>query len=157
MVLDLIELGLIPKKSLIMQFPEIPGEYFWDFIRGYFDGDGHVSIRKRNSLFIAIYTGSKFFAQEVNEEFQQRKVDTSLLKTKENLYQISILKNSKRKFFDALYAKADIYLNRKYQLLRLYFDTQIITCIDCKDRVTKLSSSQKRCVKCSPHLRRKKK
>lgn len=42
MYFDLIKIGLVPNKSKRMQLPKIPKEYFADFIRGYFDGDGSV-------------------------------------------------------------------------------------------------------------------
>ena len=40
---DLIRLGCVPKKSLILKFPteeQVPEKFIWDFLRGYFDGDG---------------------------------------------------------------------------------------------------------------------
>lgn len=39
---DLIKLGGIQRKSLIIQYPKIPKAFMADFIRGYFDGDGSV-------------------------------------------------------------------------------------------------------------------
>jgi len=39
---DLIKLGCVPKKSLILKPPKINNEYIFDFIRGYIDGDGSV-------------------------------------------------------------------------------------------------------------------
>ena len=36
----LLSLGLTPKKSLTMGKLKIPGRYFFDFLRGCFDGDG---------------------------------------------------------------------------------------------------------------------
>ena len=39
---DLGKLGLFPDKTARMRLPQIPHEYFGDFIRGYFDGDGNV-------------------------------------------------------------------------------------------------------------------
>ena len=44
---DLINLGVTPRKSLHMQFPEIPPIYFGHFLRGYFDGDGCLMVRVR--------------------------------------------------------------------------------------------------------------
>jgi hypothetical protein len=41
---DLIRLGLIPKKSKRIRFPEIPKVYLSHFIRGLFDGDGSVVV-----------------------------------------------------------------------------------------------------------------
>lgn len=43
-VSDLIRLGCVERKSLTMRMPEIHKDFFWDFIRGYFDGDGWVTI-----------------------------------------------------------------------------------------------------------------
>ena len=39
---DLLKLGGTPRKSLIIQFPEVPNEFLPDFIRGFMDGDGGV-------------------------------------------------------------------------------------------------------------------
>lgn len=51
---DLIELGVLTKKSLInkdrVRFPKIPKGLYKDFIRGIFDGDGSICFNKTNSL-----------------------------------------------------------------------------------------------------------
>jgi hypothetical protein len=39
---SLIVKGLAPNKSLTMDFPAVPKKYLFDFLRGYFDGDGCV-------------------------------------------------------------------------------------------------------------------
>ncbi len=39
---DLGRLGLFPGKTKRMKLPAVPKEYFGDFVRGYFDGDGNV-------------------------------------------------------------------------------------------------------------------
>ena len=54
---DLLKLGGIPAKSLIIQFPEVPDEYLPHFIRGYFDGDGSFYISKNGKYR---YLGSSF-------------------------------------------------------------------------------------------------
>ena len=43
---DLLNLGGIPRKSLTIQFPEVPDEFLSHFIRGEFDGDGSNFIFK---------------------------------------------------------------------------------------------------------------
>jgi len=45
---DLIKLGIHPKKTYNLQPIEVPKEYFPDFVRGFFDGDGSVYIYKVN-------------------------------------------------------------------------------------------------------------
>ncbi len=32
----------MPAKSKVIKLPKVPDEYFGDFLRGYFDGDGNV-------------------------------------------------------------------------------------------------------------------
>ena len=39
---DLAAHGLTPNKTKRISFPKIPKEFFGDFVRGYFDGDGNV-------------------------------------------------------------------------------------------------------------------
>jgi intein-encoded DNA endonuclease-like protein len=47
---DLLSLGLTPRKSKTISFPEIPKKYFSDFLRGYFDGDGGVWVGPKNKI-----------------------------------------------------------------------------------------------------------
>ncbi len=42
----LLSIGLMPNKSLIIRRLKIPIDYFPDFLRGYFDGDGSISFNK---------------------------------------------------------------------------------------------------------------
>jgi len=51
LVKDLEKLYVVPRKSLIVKFPEVPGAYLPDFIRGVFDGDGSVYFDKRRPKF----------------------------------------------------------------------------------------------------------
>lgn len=51
LVKDLEKLCVVPRKSLIVKFPEVPQEYLPDFIRGIFDGDGSVFYDKRRPKF----------------------------------------------------------------------------------------------------------
>ena len=62
---DIISLGGTEKKSLTVNFPEVPKEYLPDFIRGYFDGDGCVMNLKNNRLNSAFTCGSKKFLESL--------------------------------------------------------------------------------------------
>jgi hypothetical protein len=42
---SLIDLGITPRKSLSIEFPQVPDQYRSHFIRGYFDGDGWITKR----------------------------------------------------------------------------------------------------------------
>lgn len=39
----LMSMGIVPCKSKVKEFPSVPPEFLWDFIRGYFDGNGSLS------------------------------------------------------------------------------------------------------------------
>lgn len=41
-VKDLADHGISDRKSLTIEFPDVPDEYFWSYMRGLTDGDGHV-------------------------------------------------------------------------------------------------------------------
>jgi len=63
---DLINLGLCPRKSLIMELPKIPDRFFSYFLRGYFDGDGCLSVDKKYRRLKIIFTsGSKKFLDQI--------------------------------------------------------------------------------------------
>jgi hypothetical protein len=66
---DLLLLGLQPKKSLVMNFPNVPPDYLSFFIRGYFDGDGCVHLtrisNKADKLKLIYISGSKLFIDKL--------------------------------------------------------------------------------------------
>lgn len=72
MVRRLLEIGLTPRKSLTIEFPEMPSEMQRHFIRGVFDGDGNINISKPRSKTtnlpvprITFSTGSYKFATQL--------------------------------------------------------------------------------------------
>lgn len=64
---DLEKLGIGPKKSLIVPFPDVPEEYLPSFIRGVIDGDGWV---QKKGYVMNITTGSLEFANGLLTTFQ---------------------------------------------------------------------------------------
>jgi len=59
---DCYKWGLVPNKTFITKFPlEIPKEFYKDFIRGYFDGDGYVS----KSGYRLEFTGTEELLTEI--------------------------------------------------------------------------------------------
>lgn len=57
------EIGLTPNKSNTLQSLAVPDEYFRDFLRGLFDGDGcwHVARRNKPYILAMIVSGSSTF------------------------------------------------------------------------------------------------
>lgn len=60
---DLIKWGCLPDKShLSLHIPPIKKDYIWDFIRGYFDGDGgfyYAHNKKKTDRLVITFTGCK--------------------------------------------------------------------------------------------------
>jgi hypothetical protein len=117
MVQDLISLGCIPNKSLILTFPQnIPKNLVKHFIRGYFDGDGGLSVDKGSSKlgqltisFVGTINFLNVLQQHIgtNNKLQDvcRNGITRQLSIKGNTKVIAILNN--------LYQDATVFLDRK--------------------------------------------
>ena len=77
---DVGKLGLFPNKTKRMQLPVVPREFFGDFVRGYFDGDGNVwsgLINKRRKtptkILQAVFTsGSHEYLVALRNALQNR-------------------------------------------------------------------------------------
>lgn len=107
-------------KSLTLEFPDIPSYLYPNFIRGYFDGDG--SINKQTGGFSI--TSTKVFVERVNEILRNElRVENG--KIKESGCHNGIThdlhfhrKAESAKIFDWLYADANLYLQRKYDIYK---------------------------------------
>ena len=72
----LMDIGLTPRKSLTLGPLKIPGEFFIDFVRGCFDGDGtiysYMDSRWANShmFYISFASGSKVFLEWLQNQFK---------------------------------------------------------------------------------------
>lgn len=47
---DLMALGVMPRKTYLLRAMNVPNEYFSDFARGFFDGDGTVYLYRVNGV-----------------------------------------------------------------------------------------------------------
>ena len=77
--------GLVPRKSNSMVFPEnIPKEFMADFIRGYFDGDGHISFsfpeKKGMRSRFGFSSGSPDFLISLREVLAKNNIDGGKLR-----------------------------------------------------------------------------
>lgn len=75
----LMGFGLTPRKSLTIQWPPgIPEWFLGDFIRGYFDGDGSVTLRNLRScppsIGVRFTSGSKPFLESLRSILAPRNI-----------------------------------------------------------------------------------
>ena len=117
MVEDLANYGIVPQKSLILNYPNnIDHCYLRDLIRGYFDGDGCFTFGKK--YYDTSFTGTLQFMIFIKDVLQKELgIKTYMVQhpNRKNTYILSFhnLKNTKI-FFEWLYRDAKLYLFRKY-------------------------------------------
>ena len=63
---DLINLGIVPNKSKILQAPKIKEEFYLPYILGYFDGDGSL-VKFSNGEYNINITGAKDTIEWINQ------------------------------------------------------------------------------------------
>lgn len=125
MVQDLLKLGVVPGKSLVVKFPIMPLEYVSHFIRGYFDGDGTIC-RQSAGWKVSIVSGSKDFIESVKEKFEQFSGVNGQKIYKHNDANAYMLGYYSRDnitkiynfFYDGYTLKNELYLTRKYNLFQ---------------------------------------
>ena len=124
---DLLRLGITPRKSKTIIFPNIPIEFLTYFIRGYSDGDGCINVyNKKKRLSVTFTSGSKLFLEQLS------KIITFALGAKvhsvfrnSRAYQIKY--STKEAVLLLKYIYSDIidklYLERKYKVFLGFFQS----------------------------------
>lgn len=108
--------GCVPNKSLVLKFPK--EEIFKDkslirhFLRGYFDGDGCISINKKDQISCSVLGTKKFL-----EKYLEYCPDNIGIQIKQHEGRVSVFSYSTKRainFAEFLYSDSNIYLDRKY-------------------------------------------
>lgn len=128
---DLIDKGLIPRKSLIMKLPYVPREYFDYFLRGYFDGDGCISIYRKPGgkakiVQVVFVSGSYDFLDKLSKKIQNE-LGISRRKIYNNTrsFKISYKKHDSLRILHYMYKNLSSapYLERKYKKFKSIYDS----------------------------------
>ncbi|EMK2597174.1 hypothetical protein V8U20_004190 [Bacillus cereus] len=107
--------GIRPCKSFNIEFPFVPEEYLHRFVRGYFDGDGHVNSHK---YFVSFVGGSYNFMNSFKDILENNKFQLSFV-DKEKQYRIYLSgKNNVNKFSQWIYKNKGLHLKRKYNIFQ---------------------------------------
>lgn len=150
MYADLLEVGLLPNKSKIIRFPDdIPDKYLGHFVRGYFDGDGCVHLKKGRDkkrdiilrgLNVIFTSGSKSFLEGLSARINKFiKPNQNKICDGHRAYQLRYSTSDSIKWFKFLYKNTPkgLYLKRKFEIFIKYFqlrplkiDKEIIKMLD---------------------------
>lgn len=109
----LINLGITPRKSLTLN---LNINLTWDFVRGYFDGNGYVRYTTDKNVNISIITGSQQFSKQLSEFFTEYSIKHYVKKTKPDSEAINVdVYNfiDITKIYNYFYLSSDTYLIRK--------------------------------------------
>lgn len=131
----LLEIGLTPAKSLTIKQVIVPNKYFFDFLRGCFDGDGcsysYWDPRWKSSFmfYIALASGSVDFVAWLQSTIAklsnlQGHISTHRKKGgKNNYYQLKYSKYEAMKLVKLMYNnEGSIKLTRKYLKIKKSLD-----------------------------------
>lgn len=121
--LDLMKLGITPKKSLIVKFPGVPKKFINHFIRGIVDGDGNIRYvnRKRSPYFeITISSGSEKFCRGLRKNILLNiGIDVKIRKITDNLFILQYSCQRGLRLAEWIYKNASLFLDRKFQQYKL--------------------------------------
>ncbi len=131
---DLLKLGITQNKSKTIKLPKIPQDYFADFLRGYFDGDGSVNVclykkksHKKPSIILScgFVSGSKSLLKKIRKILLSRGiVRGGTLYYYDNGYRLWFSINDSSSLFGFMYGKlsSDLFLKRKKKVFEKFFD-----------------------------------
>ena len=115
---DIIKYGILPNKSLSMTniIENIPKEFRYSFILGYFDGDGSINVRE--VFYDKNYTRKQQIQIRATKEFALgivKELDIKTFNISEGSIPSLVISSLPEieKFYNLVYSKSPIYLSRK--------------------------------------------
>lgn len=124
----LLSIGLMPRKSLILEEIAVPLKYFGDFLRGVIDGDGNIRrwihpTNNREQWALRIYSGSSQFIawlkKTTEEVFQVGGIITITRPPNKNpLHVLKFGKMAAREILSKIYYENALALERKELLAK---------------------------------------
>lgn len=125
---SLINIGMIPNKSLKLEYPNIPKELNRHFIRGYFDGDGCITryiVNENNHQVSSNITSTKSFCERIQKMIKDElNINSGVYDASNHNGITKVLSMGKRStytFLSWLYDGADLYMKRKHDRFIEYF------------------------------------
>lgn len=116
---DLIDKGIIPNKSLILEPPIISEEFYLPFILGYFDGDGSISKSSQYNNYNLSIQGTKEMLTWINKILE---IDLPLEKRTDSLSNSYYIRcggtNKPYMILNKLYNSCDTHLDRKFNIYK---------------------------------------
>lgn len=117
---DLIDKGILPNKSLILQPPYILKDFYKPFILGYFDGDGSISKSSQYNNYSISIQGTKEILTWICEVLKwDAKLEKRNINSNNNSYYIRCGGTNKPyQILNQLYNSCETHLDRKFNIYK---------------------------------------
>ncbi|MFA6270048.1 MAG: LAGLIDADG family homing endonuclease [Candidatus Paceibacterota bacterium] len=134
---DLYNLGMRQNKTKSLTVPKVPDKYFRHFVRGYFDGDGHVWMgvinKERKTAHIVIQTVftscSEKFLKSIKMRLEKNDVFKGVLrKWKGNYFRLVYSIYGSLNLYNFMYndlSLSKLFLNRKKTVFERYMKMRL--------------------------------
>lgn len=115
-VTDLMSYGIEPNKTQKDICPQIEDKYFFDWLRGYVDGDGCYYISSRQFLSVNITSASKIVLEYLQSKLYSYNIETHIYSEQKRKHRLYCFKKEEvYKLLKLLYPSTQIFcLSRKY-------------------------------------------
>ena len=125
-VLSLAKFGIVPRKSRIAKYPNIPSKFDADFIRGYFDGDGGIWSAPEHGKIRLYWAGSDELLQQTAKRLASYcgiRLNKPTLHSSGSIFQLIYCHSGEcLKIFKFLYPKnCKLFLRRKNTKITSFF------------------------------------
>ena len=120
---DLVNLSVYPNKTNRNEFPKCDN-LFWDFFRGFNDGDGCLHISKRNHMFVQLTNSNKDFLEYLRDTIcSLLDIKGSIYKETDHKYRLVYFrKNDTKLLLDTIYKDENcMKLQRKYNIYKSHY------------------------------------
>ena len=110
---DLAVYGIIPHKTGTLSIPKVLDKQYWkDFIRGYFDGDGTIC-KDGTGFRVTITSANKEILEDINSYFEENGIKPSNLYKDHNNICIRFRSQTSIDIYNLLYYNDCLCLKRK--------------------------------------------
>ena len=120
---DLFNLNILQNKTNKIEYP-ICDEYFFDFLRGFMDGDGCIYLNKnKKSLNVHFTNSNPQFLEYLKKEIKTRiDIEGSIYKEKEKKYRLYYFRKDDVKILlDKIYENSETKLFRKFNIYKSFY------------------------------------